>query len=187
MIPPRPTLLAHQILTDAIRPGDTVIDATAGHGHDTLFLAQCVGESGRVLAFDVQESAIRSARVKVEAVGHIARVAFYQTSHARMAEYAQADSVRVVMFNLGYLPGADHDLSTMAAETLSALAVAAVLLQTGGLLSVVCYPGHPQGAIEAAEAEAWLSAQCAFGWRVAKYAMLGTLKAAPYLLVARKP
>jgi tRNA1(Val) A37 N6-methylase TrmN6 len=187
MIPPRPTLLAHQILTDAIRPGDTVIDATAGHGHDTLFLAGRVGDSGRVLAFDVQESAIQSARTKVETAGLAARVNFYQMSHARMAEYAQADSVRVVMFNLGYLPGADHDLSTMAAETLSALAVAAALLQSGGLLSVVCYPGHSQGATEATEAEIWLSAQCACGWRVGKYAMLGTLKPAPYLLVARKP
>lgn len=187
MVPPRPTLLAHQILTDAIRPGDTVIDATAGHGHDTLFLAERVGDSGRVLAFDLQESAIHSARAKAEAAGFAARVTFHQTSHARMAEYAQAESIRAVMFNLGYLPGANHDLSTMAVETLSALAVADALLQSGGLLSVVCYPGHPQGATEAAETEAWLIAQCACGWRVAKYVMLGTLKPAPYLLVARKP
>lgn len=38
--------------------GDTVIDATAGNGHDTVFLAQLVGRQGRVWAFDVQSSAL---------------------------------------------------------------------------------------------------------------------------------
>ncbi len=146
MLPPRPTLLAQLIIREAIREGDTVIDATAGHGHDTVFLAQCVGESGRVLAFDVQEIAIRSARAKVTAAGLAARVEFYQNSHARMAQYAAADSLAAVMFNLGYLPGEDHDLTTVTAETLAALAAAAGLLKPGGVLSVVCYPGHPAGA-----------------------------------------
>ena len=186
MLPPRPTLLAQLILREAIRKGDTVIDATTGHGHDTLFLAQCVGESGRVLAFDVQEQAIRSARAKLTAAGLASRVEFYQNSHARMTQYAAAASISAVMFNLGYLPGEDHDLTTVAAETLPALAVAAGLLKPGGVLSVVCYPGHPAGAAEAPEVEAWLGTLTSCGWRVAKYAMLATLRPAPYLLVARK-
>ena len=60
--PPRPTALAQQLLGPLIRPGDIVIDATAGNGHDTLFLAENVGPDGRVLAFDVQAVAIDSTR-----------------------------------------------------------------------------------------------------------------------------
>ena len=186
MLPPRPTLLAQLILREAIREGDTVIDATAGHGHDTVFLAQCVGASGRVLAFDVQGIAIRSARAKVTAAGLASRVEFYQISHARMAQYAAADSLAAVMFNLGYLPGENHDLTTVTTETLAALAEAADLLKPGGVLSVVCYPGHPAGAAEAPAVEAWLGTQTVHGWKVAKYAMLATLLPAPYLLVACK-
>ena len=57
LFPPRPTALAQEILRPLIRPGDLVIDATAGNGHDTLFLAECVGPAGKVLAFDVQAAA----------------------------------------------------------------------------------------------------------------------------------
>lgn len=183
--PPRPTQLAQVILKDAIRPGDTVIDATAGHGHDTVFLAECAGVHGRVLAFDIQDQAIQSARAMVAAAGFASRVVFHQTSHARMADHAAANSVAAVMFNLGYLPGDDHALTTTASETLAALAAAAGLLQPAGVLTVVCYPGHPAGAAEALAVEAWLTAMAGHGWQAAKYAMLGTLRPAPFLLVAR--
>lgn len=184
-VPPRPTQLAHAILKEAIRPGDTVIDATAGHGHDAVFLAECVGPGGRVLAFDILDQAIRSARAQVDAAGLTSRVAFHQASHARMADHAAAGSVAAIMFNLGYLPGDDHELTTTQTETLTALAVAAELLQPGGVLTVVCYPGHPAGAAEAQAVAAWLTAMTCHGWQAAKYAMLGTLRPAPFLLVAR--
>jgi len=186
MLPPRPTALARTLLAALIRSGDTVIDATAGNGHDTVFLAECVGPSGRVLAFDIQAPAILAARAKVQAAGLAGRVEFHHTSHARMAEYAAAGTIAAVMFNLGYLPGEDHDLTTETATTLAAIAAAGSLLQAGGALSVVCYPGHPGGAEEATAVESWLAQQTTSGWRVAKYAMLGTRRPAPYLLVARQ-
>lgn len=186
MTPPRPTELAHALLRESIREGDLVIDATAGNGHDTVFLAERAGERGRVLAFDLQQQAIESARRNVEAAGFGTRVEFLPTSHARMAEHAEAGSASVVMFNLGYLPGEDHDFTTETAETLTALGVATDLLKSGGVLSVVCYPGHEAGAGEAAEVETWAAALTSHGWRVAKYAMLGTRRPAPYLLLARK-
>ena len=186
MVPPRPTLFAQTILREAIREGDTVIDATAGNGHDTVFLAEAVGETGRVLAFDIQHSAIDSAKARIEAAGLSSRVEFYQASHARVAEHAEAGMVSAVVFNLGYLPGENHELTTVASETLAGLAAAASLLKSGGVLSVVCYPGHAAGADEAVEVEAWMASLTENGWRVAKYAMLGTLRPAPFLLFARK-
>jgi predicted methyltransferase len=186
MVPPRPTEIAQMILRGTIREGDIVIDATAGNGHDTVFLAECVGASGRVLAFDVQEAAIRSAHARVQEADLAGRVEFFPSSHALMAEHAAPDSAAAVMFNLGYLPGENHEQTTETSETLAGLAVAAGLLKAGGILSVVCYPGHPEGAAEAVAVEAWMKAQTANGWRVAKYEMLETLKPAPFLLVARK-
>ena len=181
LFPPRPTALAQEILKPLIRPGDLVIDATAGNGHDTVFLAECVGPSGKVLAFDVQEAALDSARSRLGKVGW---VEFFHESHARMADHATAGSVAVIMFNLGYLPGENHELTTESAETLTALEVAARLLKGGGVLSVICYPGHPAGAAEAVAVEAWMAGQTASGWRVARYGAVGTKRPAPFLLLA---
>ena len=47
----------HTLLQRAITPGDVVIDATAGNGRDTVFLAGRVCPTGTVYAFDIQEPA----------------------------------------------------------------------------------------------------------------------------------
>ena len=54
--------LARDALLQAVNAGDTVVDATMGNGHDTLFLAELVGPEGHVCAFDIQESALESTR-----------------------------------------------------------------------------------------------------------------------------
>ncbi len=182
-LPPRPTDLAQQILRGIIAAGDTAIDATAGNGHDTLFLAEAVREDGRVLAFDVQEAAIVSSRARITEAGYADRVEFFHQSHSSMADHAEAGSVAAVVFNLGYLPGADHSVAT-GEDTIMALEAAAGLIRGGGVLSVVCYPGHDGGGDEAMRVETWMATLPARGWRVAKYGALGTLKPAPYLLLA---
>lgn len=185
--PPRPTRLAWMILAGAIREGDLVIDATAGNGHDTAFLAERVGAMGKVVAFDVQQDAIVSARSKITAMGFAERVEFHQLSHARIGEYVAPGTASAAMFNLGYLPGGDHSLATTAGETLAALDAAALSLRPGGVLSVVCYPGHDGGAGEAEEVEQLLNSWTGNGWRLAKYALQATLRPAPFLLIAAKP
>jgi predicted methyltransferase len=169
-----------------IHAGDQVIDATAGNGYDTLFLAECVGASGKVLAFDVQEAAIVSAKERVVAAGCLSRVDFYQESHSEMGSYAAAGSISAILFNLGYLPGDNHELTTESAETLRALEIARLLLKPGGVLSVICYPGHPAGLIEAEAVESWAKALATSGWRTAKYGAIGTRRPAPFLLLIRK-
>lgn len=186
MLPPRPTALARLVLRASIGTGDLVIDATAGNGHDTLFLAECVGAGGRVLAFDVQAAAIAAARARVTAAGLEQRVEFFQESHATMDRRAEPGTVAAVMFNLGYLPGQDHRVVTRTETTLNGLACAAALLRNGGGLAVVCYPGHPGGAAEAAAVEDWFAALAGRRWRVARYNALATRRPAPLLLLGSR-
>lgn len=48
----RLTSVAQDIWTAYVQEGDTVVDATAGNGGDTLWLARAVGPQGSVFAFD---------------------------------------------------------------------------------------------------------------------------------------
>ena len=54
----RITDISHLLLSKHIKVGDIVIDATCGNGYDTLFLANQVGNTGIVHAYDIQEQAI---------------------------------------------------------------------------------------------------------------------------------
>lgn len=181
-----PVDLAQLMFTKIIGSGDTVIDATAGNGYDTLFLAEAVGPAGRVLAFDVQEGAITATRAKLEAAGMSERLMLYQESHCRMGDHVAPDSISAVMFNLGYLPGADHSFAT-GDDTLDAIEIAVTLIKPGGALSVICYPGHEGGEAEAAAVEARMTRLGDDKWRVVKYQAVGTLKPAPFLLFAVRP
>lgn len=61
--------LSHRFMTEHIRPGGFCIDATAGRGRDTLFLCGLVGEHGRVLAMDIQPTAVEATRQLLAAHG----------------------------------------------------------------------------------------------------------------------
>ena len=56
------TELSMYVTLDYIREGDLVIDATCGNGNDTLLLSAAVGESGDVLAVDIQEEAVEKTK-----------------------------------------------------------------------------------------------------------------------------
>lgn len=147
-----PLKLARDFLRQVLVPGDTAVDATVGKGRDLIFLTECVGESGRVLGFDIQPEALAAAE---KLVGSAAELIL--DSHERLKEYCTAGSVKAVMFNLGYLPGGDHAVTTKSVTTEKALNAALEILQPGGLITVVVYPGHEAGWEEKIMLDRWLS------------------------------
>lgn len=154
------TALAQFSIASALKEGDLAIDATVGNGYDTVFLARCVGPSGVVIGFDVQTIALAAATEKLAGEeGLTNRVALIRGSHASLRtvllERQEQRRPRAIMFNLGYLPGGDKAITTMAEETLSALAVSTELLAPGGVLTIVLYPGHSEGKREAAAVLKW--------------------------------
>ena len=54
--------LAHQYWKNLLLPGDHAIDATCGNGHDSIFLAKILLDSGKLKAFDKQSSAIEAKK-----------------------------------------------------------------------------------------------------------------------------
>ena len=146
------TELAHKIVRRVVKAGDLVVDATAGNGHDTLFLAGLVAEKGKVIAIDIQPEAIRSTTEKVRGLQMGERVSIHQESHAKLAERMQGSegTVAAVMFNLGYLPGGDKTVITEPGSTRQALQAAVNLLRPQGVVTVIAYRGHDGGRDEAA-------------------------------------
>ena len=139
--------LAAEVLGRALREGDTAVDATMGNGHDTELLCRRVGESGAVYAFDVQEDAVRSTARRLEDTGLSGRARLFCLGHEHLAATVPGP-VSAVVFNLGWLPGGDHRVTTRTETTLSAVAQALDLLKPAGVLVLCVYPGHPEGERE---------------------------------------
>lgn len=135
--------LIHDALRRHVGPGAVCIDATAGKGRDTALLCRLAGDSGRVLAFDIQEAAVAQTRNLLAAEGLEAEV--YLDSHANMAHYAPPESVDCVVFNFGRLPGGDPSIFTRAESSLAAIHAGLTLLRPGGLMAIALYYGGPNG------------------------------------------
>ena len=177
--------LARDVLARAVRPGDAVIDATMGNGHDTCFLCEAVGPSGRVYAFDVQEQAVDSTRSLLRREGLLERAQLFCSGHEFMDEYVR-EPVRAAVFNLGWLPGGDHTVTTRWETTQAAVQKALDLLQPGGVLVVCAYPGHAEGDRERQELAAFLAALPNRAWNVLRQHFLNADPGAPECFVAQK-
>ena len=130
------------------------IDATCGNGGDTAFLCRLVGEEGRVLGFDIQPEAIASTRQNLARKGFAAEL--HCDSHANLLQYVQPGTADAVMFNFGWLPGADHGVFSRAQSSIPALEAALEALRPGGVLSAILYSGKVIGSDEKTEILQWM-------------------------------
>ncbi len=181
----RATDLAHVLLDQVLRPGDWAVDATVGNGHDTLWLAERVGPTGRVFGFDVQAAALAAAAVRVQG---LAQVELLHSGHERLAERLPPEAqgrLGAVMFNLGYLPGGAKDIITRAETSIAGLGQALAFLAIGGCVTVVLYTGHPGGPEEAAAVRDHAQA-LPVDFAVTRCARLNATIAAPELIVIER-
>ncbi|CAD6878768.1 SAM-dependent methyltransferase, MraW methylase family (EC 2.1.1.-) [Methylomonas albis] len=150
--------LAHDIVSSYLELDDIALDATLGNGHDALFLARSVGGGGHVFGFDIQQQALINSFQRLLQHDLQRRVTLRLASHADMLAHVPEQwhgRVRAVMFNLGYLPGADKTVITQIDSTLAALNAACGLLAPRAVMTVLAYPGHAGGDLEAEQLAAW--------------------------------
>ncbi|WP_374088546.1 class I SAM-dependent methyltransferase [Methylomicrobium lacus] len=181
---------AHELIRARLRPGASAVDATVGNGHDTLFLLRQVAPRGRVYGFDIQRAALASAAAKINESALQACLTLINDSHARMLERipkTDHGAIGAVMFNLGYLPGGDKAVTTRTDSTLAALSAASRLLGSGGIITIVAYPGHPGGAHETDRVGRWCKHLDCERFRVERIDAKANDEAAPRLFaVTRK-
>lgn len=155
---------AHDLWRQHLQPGDWVLDATCGNGHDTLFAARCVLDEGRgkIVAVDLQENAILKARERLRAEltpELLDRVLWKQRCHSKLKDLFEDSKIHLAIYNLGYLPGGDKTCITQTHKTLSSLNEAlSVLNPERGAISITCYPGHKGGDQETEAVLEWAAA-----------------------------
>lgn len=173
--------MAHFFWKHTLLPGDTVIDATCGQGKDSLVLARLVSNSienkfGKFVGFDIQKSAIDATRTRLSENGiDLNRVKLYQEGHERIADLSRTDkewfeNVKLVSFNLGYLPGGDKSIITKVDTTILAVEGASKIIVPGGVISIVQYP-HEEGAKEALALRDWYKSLDRSEWMVTNMMM----------------
>ncbi|HSX12479.1 MAG TPA: class I SAM-dependent methyltransferase [Rhabdochlamydiaceae bacterium] len=174
--------LAHQYWQKILQRGDWAIDATCGNGKDSLKLAHLVTDSGGVISLDIQTEALEKARLFTSQQKNIH---FFLISHHTFPSLAYTKPIRLIVYNLGYLPGGDKTLTTQAETTLESLKTALSLLMAGGMISITCYPGHDEGAREENILLSFINQLDPSIWNICHHRALNRLKS-PSLLIFQK-
>ena len=150
--------LTHRFLRSTLAPGGLYLDATCGNGHDTQFLCTLAGPAGHVLGLDIQQQAVDNTNARLAAAGYGAVGRAVLHDHARLAELVQPGTADCVLFNFGWLPGAEHDVHSTADGSVPALRAALEALRPGGVLAAVLYSGKVIGDAEKQAALAFFKA-----------------------------
>ena len=180
--------ISHLMMNDVIQHGDIVIDATAGNGHDTLFLSNCVGPNGIVIALDKQVEAINSTKRLLLQHDKL-NVRYEVADHAIMASLFQQymKKVSCITFNLGYLPGSgDRSIITHSESTIQALHASVQLLKDQGCISVIAYRGHDHGLDEASAVDEWMRTLSSGEWQVIHMVAINQSPNAPIVFFAQR-
>lgn len=141
--------LAHHYWTTLGLERQVVIDATCGNGHDTLFLAKLKPHA--LYSIDIQAKALSNAKQLLSehlTAEECLPIKFVEGNHIQFPKEILAKSVKLIVYNLGYLPGGDKSITTLTDSTLHSLKAALELVTPEGAISVTCYPGHSEGKRE---------------------------------------
>lgn len=183
--------LAHSYWEKLVQKGDIVIDATCGNGHDSLKLAELALTplAGSLWALDIQEQAIKKTLQKLNSqldAETIIRIHLVQQSHASFPKNILNESVKLIVYNFGYLPGADKAITTKVESTLESINAGKELIMPGGAISLTCYPGHAEGALEEKHIleniQNWLPQT----WNITEHRWLNRHQAPTLIILQRK-
>lgn len=177
--------MAHQLLLPVLAQAAVIVDATAGNGKDTLFLARNAQPRAQIWAFDIQQQAIEATRNLLMQQRISASIHYVLDSHSNL-DYYLNQPIDIIMYNLGYLPGGDHAVTTQASTTLIAMKKSLALLSKRGLMMVVVYPGHPAGREEYEVLSAFFSNLRQQQFTVACWNIVNQVHNPPILYVVEK-
>jgi len=178
---------SHELLKEVVERGDVVVDATMGNGNDTAFLATLVGEKGKVYAFDVQEEAVENTKDRLTKENlDDGRVSLILKGHEHLSEFIQEQKIRAAIFNLGYLPKADHSIITKSETTISAIEQLLTKLEKSGRIIIVVYYGHLGGLEEKEAVLDYVQTLNQDEVQVLRYEFINQRNHPPFVLVIEK-
>lgn len=183
--------LAKTYWNNFLSKNDCVIDATCGNGHDTLTLAQAVltDEGGHVFAYDIQRDALETTKKNLTAIlseEQLGRITLFNSSHENFVLIPDHFPIKLIVYNLGYLPGGDKSITTLSENTLASIKEALKKISPTGAISIMCYPGHDEGKKEEKILLDYLQTLASDRWQVLHHHQLNRPLSPSFIWVASK-
>ncbi|WP_138159756.1 tRNA (mnm(5)s(2)U34)-methyltransferase [Peptoniphilus catoniae] len=120
------------------------MDATCGNGKDSLNIIKRI-EEGFLYCVDIQDSALKETDRLLKREG-FHNYKLIKESHDKVFDKFNC-KFKLVIYNLGYLPGSDKTIVTRPDTTIRSIDIAKDYLLSDGVIIIVSYLGH-EGSLE---------------------------------------
>ncbi len=187
----------HLFWLDKLKTAEYIVDTTCGNGYDTIFLYEHMNNNASLLAIDIQEVAVLKTKEKIKELRNNntetfknfsqeeKKIFFRQGDHKEVLKTSGFPWYDLVVFNLGYLPGGDHTFHTKGVNTCKAIETALLKIKSGGLLTLVAYPGTEEGRDEQLRVEMFLSSLPQASWDVSCWQPINQINYPPILYIVK--
>lgn len=172
---------AHDIIKNCVNNEDVCVDMTIGNGNDTLFLSSICKF---VYGFDIQQIALDNTS-KLLKDNQKSNYQLFLSSHDNVDKFIK-EEIKAFIFNLGYLPKGDKNITTNYVSTINAINKALSLLKINGVIVLVIYPGHHEGSIESNEVKKYVSTLNQKQYDVVSYNFINQINNPPYVIVIER-
>ena len=138
---------SRSLMEENLKDNDIVVDATTGNGKDSNFLLNIV-KNGYLFGFDIQKEAIKNTNNLLKE--NYNNYKLYNQSHEDIDKVLNnyTGKISLIVFNLGYLPKGDKEITTKSNTTIKAINNSFKLLNKKGHIVITIYPGHHEGLKE---------------------------------------
>lgn len=174
------TELAKEILKNE-KSVNIAVDMTAGNGYDSKFILDRLKPT-MLYAFDIQAKAKENTN---ELIGDKENFTFILDSHENIDKYIK-EKIDLAIYNLGYLPKADKNITTKKTSTLNSLKKLLAILNKDGKIFISVYPGHKEGKLEADALDTYLKNLDQKLFTVLKLSYPNQKNTPPYLYIISK-
>lgn len=165
--------IAHDYLLEGSFKENIAIDFTCGSGNDSKVLCE---NFSYVYSYDIQKEPIEEA---MKLCSEYNNIEFHCKSHLYFDE--DVKSFDRGIFNLGYYPKGDKNITTNYKEVINTLNKAFECLNSNGRIIIVCYPGFENGYIESLKIEEYVTKLSSKKVDVFKFQLMNRNNA-PYII-----
>lgn len=168
----------HYFANEFVQPNSIIIDATAGNGNDTYFLASTFANN--VISVDINPLAISNTKLRCK---QFSNISYYCLNHTNIYQVINKP-ISFAVFNLGYLPHSNDSTTTLAQYTIKCLTTILNNLLPGGGIVISIYTKHDNHR-EEKSLQPFLKQLDQHKFLVLQYQMIN-LNEAPYLIIIEK-
>ena len=146
---------ARSLMEGNLKENDLVIDATVGNGKDSLYLLEII-KKGYLFGFDIQEEAINNTNNLLK--DKYKNYRLFKLGHENMDMVLEdyQGKISLIIFNLGFLPKGNKDITTKSSTTIRAIENSIKLLNKKGHIVITIYKGHKEGLKESIKIKEYL-------------------------------